>query len=287
MKKFLLGVLAGVLLAGLFGVVAVLVIAKLGSQEKTIERNSTLVLRIEGSVPEKPAPELPWPFGSGGSAPTVIDIWKTLKKAAADPKIRAVVLMPRGLSVGWGKLQEIRSGLMEFKKSGKPLMVFLRAPRTPEYYLATAGDKIHMVPEDYLDMKGLRAEITYYKGAMDKLGIRMEAEHAGKYKDALDTYTRTGMTPETKEVLNSMLDGLFGNLTQVIGESRKKPADEIRKLLDEGPFLAPDTIRFGLIDTLSYEDQFFDAVKKQLDMQELKKVGYADYAKATVKGVEG
>ena len=177
MKKFLLGVLAGVLLAGLFGVVAVLVIAKLGSQEKTIERNSTLVLRIEGSVPEKPAPELPWPFGSGGSAPTVIDIWKTLKKAAADPKIRAVVLMPRGLSVGWGKLQEIRSGLMEFKKSGKPLMVFLRAPRTPEYYLATAGDKIHMVPEDYLDMKGLRAEITYYKGAMDKLGIRMEAEH--------------------------------------------------------------------------------------------------------------
>jgi protease-4 len=286
MKKFLLGVLAGVLMVGLFGVVAVLVFAKLGSQEKNVEKNSTLILRLEGSISEKAGADMPFAFLGGSAPPTVTDVWKTLKKAAIDPKIKAVVLMPRGLSVGWAKLQEIRSGLVEFKKSGKPLLVFLRAPRTPEYYLATAGDRIHMVPEDYLDMKGLRAEITYYKGALDKLGVKMEAEHAGKYKDALDSYTRTGMTPESREALELLIDGLFGHLSDTIGEARKKSGAEVRKMLDDGPFLADQALAAGLIDALSFEDQFFDEVKQKIGM-EVKRVSLAEYSRAQVDGFEG
>ena len=147
MKKFFLGVLAGVLMAGLFGVVAILVAAKLGSQEKSVENNSTLVLRLEGAISEKPGADMPFGFLGGAAPPTVTDVWKSLKKAAIDPKIKAVVLMPRGLSVGWAKLQEIRGGLIEYKASGKPLFVFLRAPRTPEYYLATAADRMTRVCE--------------------------------------------------------------------------------------------------------------------------------------------
>ncbi|MBI2686819.1 MAG: signal peptide peptidase SppA [Acidobacteria bacterium] len=286
MKKFLLGVLAGVLMAGLFGVVALLVIAKLGSQERSVEKDSTLVLRLEGAISEKAGPDMP-AFLGGAAPPTVTDIWKTLKKAAIDPKIKAVVLMPRGLSVGWAKLQEIRGSLVEYKASGKPLFVFLRAPRTPEYYLATAADRIHMVPEDYLDMKGLRAEITYFKGAFDKLGVKMEAEHAGKYKDALDSFTRTNMTPESREALDLLLDGLYNHLSDTIGQARKKSGAEIRKMLDDGPFLADQAVSAGLIDALSFEDQFFDEVKQKTGGGELKKVGLGEYVKSTVDGFEG
>jgi len=286
MKKFLLGVLAGVLMAGLFGVVALLVLAKLGSNEKSVEKESTLVLRLEGSISEKSAADMPFGFLGGAAPPTVTDVWKSLKKAAIDPKIKAVVLMPRGLSVGWAKLQEIRGALVDYKASGKPLFVFLRAPRTPEYYLATAADRIHMVPEDLLDMKGLRAEITYYKGAMDKLGVKMEVEHAGKYKDAMDSFTRTDMTPESREALELLIDGLFVHLTDTIGGARKKPGADVRKLLDDGPFLADQAVAAGLVDALSYEDQFFDEVKQKIG-GEVNRVGLTDYTRTSVDGFEG
>lgn len=286
MKKFLLGVLAGVLMAGLFGVVGFLVLAKLGSQEKSVEKNSTLVLRLEGAISEKSGPDMPFGFLGGAAPPTVTDVWKSLKKAAIDPKIKAVVLMPRGLSVGWAKLQEIRGGLIEYKASGKPLFVYLRAPRTPEYYLATAADRIHMVPQDYLDMKGLRAEITYYKGAFDKIGVKMEAEHAGKYKDALDSFTRTNMTPESREALELLIDGLFGNLAETIGEARKKSPADVRKMLDDGPFLADQAVTAGLVDKLSYEDEFFDEVKQKIGM-DVKRVGLGEYGRTRVDGFEG
>lgn len=286
MKKFLLGVLAGLLMAGLFGVVALLVLARLGSPEKSVETGSTLVLRLEGAIPEKPGPDMPFGFLGGAAPPTVTDVWKTLKKAAIDPKIKAVVLMPRGLSIGWAKLQELRSALVAFKASGKPVFVFLRAPRTPEYYLATVAERIYMVPEDMLDMKGIRAEITYFKGAMDKLGIKLEAEHAGKYKDALDTYTRTGMTPESREALDLLLDGLYADLAGTIGGARKKSPDEVKKILDDGPFLADQAKAAGLVDVVGYEDQFFDEVKAKTG-GEVKKASLGDYLHTSVSGFEG
>jgi len=286
MKKFLLGVLAGILMAGLFGFVAVLVLAKLGSSEKSVGKDSTLVLRLEGEIPEKPAADMPFGFLGGDAPPTVTDVWKSLKKAAIDPKIKAVVLMPRGLSVGWAKLQEIRGALVDFKASGKPLFVFLRAPRTPEYYLATAAERIHIVPEDLLDMKGLRAEITYFKGTLDKLGVVMEVEHAGKYKDAMDSFTRTNMSPESREALDLLIDGLYDHLSATIGGARKKSPADVKKILDDGPFLADQALAAGLVDAVSYEDQFFDEVKKKIG-GDVNRVGLGDYIHTTVDGFEG
>lgn len=286
MKKFLLGVVAGVLLAGLFGVVAALVFSKLGSRDTSVEKDSTLVLRLEGTISEKPGADMPFGFLGGAAPPTVTDVWASLKKAKIDPRIKAVVLMPRGLSVGWAKLQEMRGDLLDYKASGKPLFVFLRAPRTPEYYLATAADRINMVPGDMLDMKGMRAEITYFKGAMDRLGVKMEAEHAGKYKDALDSLTRTSMTPESREALDLLLDGLYGHLSETIGSARKKSAADVRTLLDDGPFLADQALGAGLVDALQFEDQFFDEVKKKIGV-DVKRVGVGSYARTRVDGFEG
>ncbi len=280
MKKFLIGLVVGLALAGMFVLIAVLAMAKLGDQKPTVAKDATLVLRLEGEIPEKAPLDMGIPFLQDAPPATVIDIWQSLQRAAVDPKIKAVVLMPRDMAVGWAKLQELRGDLLEFKKSGKPLLVFLRAPRTPEYYLATAADKIYLVPEDMLDMKGVRAEVTYFKGALDKIGAKMEAEHAGKYKDALDTYTRTGMTPETREVLNSVLDGLYGHLVETISGARKMSVEEAKAAIDQGPFLAEQAVKLKLADAVLYEDQFFDEVKKAIGGAEVKKVALRDYLRS-------
>jgi protease-4 len=131
-----------------------------------------------------------------------------------------------------------------------------------------------------LDMKGVRVEMTYFKGALDKIGAKMEAEHAGKYKDALDTYTRTGMTPETREVLNSVLDGLYGHLIETISSARKMSVAEAKAAIDQGPFLAGQAVKLKLADAALYEDQFFDEVKKAIGGAEVKKVSLRDYVRS-------
>ena len=105
------------------------------------------------------------------------------------------------MGIGWAKLQELRSDIIEFKKSGKPVYAYLRGAGTHEYYLATAADRIFMGPEEELDVKGLRVELMYVKGTLDKLGVQAEFEHVGKYKDAPDMFTKTSSSPETRRVV--------------------------------------------------------------------------------------
>ena len=99
MKKFLLGLLAGLLLAGLSVFILFFAAIKLSDTQPTIAQGSTLVLRLEGEISERPEVEVPFP-GFGQPALTVHDAWSMLKKAAADPKIKAIVLMPAGLQAG-------------------------------------------------------------------------------------------------------------------------------------------------------------------------------------------
>jgi len=151
MAKFFLGLVAGVLLA-VFLVVALLVLAVVVSrQPPEVAANSVLVLRLHGEIPEKPGIEMPDFLGGGDAPATVANVWMALRKAAADRHIKAVLLEPEDLSVGWARIEEIRSDIEKFRQSGKPLIAYLRAPGTRDYYLATAAEKIYMAPEDLLD----------------------------------------------------------------------------------------------------------------------------------------
>src|SRR5258707_7734174 len=105
---------------------------------------------------------------------TILESWEVLKRAAGDARSKAIVLEPRGLEVGWAKLQELHDDILTFRKSGKPVYAFLRGAGGREYYVATAADRIYMTQEDELDLKGLRAELVFVKGTLDKLGVDME-----------------------------------------------------------------------------------------------------------------
>ena len=290
MAKFLIGLITGVIVTVLLAGVGFLALARFGSEKRVVvPDNATLVLRLEGEIPERAPIEFPIPFLQQQTPATVKDVWELLRKAAADPRIKAVVLEPRGVSAGWAKLEEIRADLEQFRKSGKPLVAFLKSPGTREYYLATAADRVYMDPEEYLDLKGLRAEALYFKGTLDKLGVQVEVEHAGKYKDFGDMFTRTDMSPETKEVLNSILDDVYGRLLASIASARKKSVDEVRATIDEGPFLAQQAVSKGLIDSLRYEDQMFGELQDRLKAGDLHKLSHHDYMRvpASSLGLEG
>src|SRR6266567_32790 len=290
MAKFLIGLVTGAILTILCGVVLVFSLARFGTDKRVaVPDNATLVLQLEGEIPERPPVEYPIPFFEQHTPSTVKDVWELLRKAAVDSRVKAVVFEPRNLDAGWAKLEEIRAGLENYRKSGKPLVAYLKGPTTREYYLASAADRIYMGPEEYLDVKGLRAAMMFFKGSLDKLGVQVEIEHAGKYKDFGDMFERTDMSAETKEVMNSVLDDVYGRLLSTLASARNKTVEEIRATIDEGPFLANQAVAKGLIDSLRYEDQMFGELKDRLKSGELKKLSHRDYMKVTAAslGLEG
>jgi len=285
MAKFLIGVVTGIILVFLILFIGVFAVARLREKPPSIADGSTLMLELDGDIPERAPVEFPIPFLQQKTPPTVAEIWTTLRKAAADGRIRAIVFEPRDLQIGWAKLQEIHDDLEGFRKSGKPIYAYLKTPGAREYYLATAANRIYMDPEDELNLKGMRFELMYFHNTLDKLGVQVEIEHAGKYKDFGDMFTRTSMSLETKEVLTSILDGLYGNLVQTIAAARKKTPDQIRSTIDQGPFLSPEAKGQGLIDGLLYEDQMFEEVKAKLAGGDLKKLSLHDYLKIPASAV--
>jgi protease-4 len=288
MQRFLLGFFAGILAAGLVGVILVFALIRLGGERKvSVPDSAALVLHLEGEVPEQAPIEIP--FFQEQQPMTVLETWQLLRKAAADSRIKALIIEPRDLRAGWAKIEEIRDDILTFKKSGKPVFAYLRGAGTHEYYLATAADQVFMAPEDLLDVKGLRVELMFVKGTLDKLGVEMEFEHVGKYKDAPDMYTRTSSSPETREVMNQILDRFFGDLIATIAEGRKRSADEIRAAVDAGPFVGKEAHERGLVDALAFEDEMYDRLKDRLKLGEIKRIGENDYATipASSLGLEG
>src|ERR1700728_3244037 len=179
MKKFALGFVIGLLFAGLVVLIIGAAATRFSDGPPAVADGSTLVLHLEGDLPEQPQVTLPIPFLEDQQPMTMVETWQLLRKAAIDTRIKAVVLEPRDLGVAWPTLQELRGSILAFKKTGKPVYAYLRGAGTKEYYVATAADRVFMAPEDELDVKGLRAELMFVKGTLDKLGVGLEFEHVG------------------------------------------------------------------------------------------------------------
>src|SRR5258708_31465665 len=111
MKKFLLGILCGIVLAALAGIVLIFAAARFGDRKPSIADGSTLVLRLAGEIPERAPVEISLPFFEETGSPTILETWAALNRAANDPKIKAVVLEPRGIRTGWGQVQELRGAI--------------------------------------------------------------------------------------------------------------------------------------------------------------------------------
>ncbi len=284
MKKFLLGLVSGFVLAGLAAVILAFALMRIGDRRAAVPDGSLLVMRLEGQVPEQAPVTIPLPWFESQAQSTVADLWTLLRQAEKDNHIKAILIEPRGIGAGWAKLDELRAGIGQFKKSGKPVYAYLRNPGAREYYLATAADKIYFNPEDLLDLKGMRAELSFYRRTLDKLGVQVEVEHAGKYKDAADSFVRTGPTPETREVIDAILDQVFGHLVDSIAAARKLEPARVRALIDEGPFLDKAALSAKLIDGLLYEDQVRDELKKVLKTTSLERLSHRDYLRSNAFG---
>jgi len=182
-----------------------------------------------------------------------------LRRAKSDPRIESVLIVPTPFqSPYWGKVQELRDAVLDFRKSGKRISAYLEYAGEREYYLATAADKIYLVPTGSLDVTGVATYELFLKGTLDKVGARADFEKIGEYKTAPNQLTQTTFTPAHREMTESLSRDMYEQLVRGIAETRKKKVEDVRALIDDGPFLGRDAVRLGLVDGLAYEDQLDD-----------------------------
>src|SRR5919201_6850005 len=151
----------------------------------------------------------------------------------------------------WGKVQEIREAVLDFKKSGKPIYAYLEYGGDREYYLATAADKVFLMPSSPLDLVGVATYELFLRGTLDKIGATPDLHHIGNYKTAVNTFTQKGFTPAHKEMDESLNRDLYEQIVRGIADGRKKSEQEIRGLIDDGPFMPEDALHAGLVDDVA------------------------------------
>jgi len=224
-------------------------------REPAVPRQSVLVLRVGGDLVEVAGNDVVG-YLRGAKRPTVRAIVDTLRKAKVDARVQSVLLKPTGFeSPFWGKVQEIRDAVLDFKKSGKPVYAYLEYGGDREYYLATAADKIFILPAANLDLSGVATYAVFLRGTLDKIGAYADLHHIGKYKTASNQFTEKGYTAAHREMDESLNRDVYEQLVRGIADGRKKSEADVRGLLDQGPFLPEDALRSGLVDDVLYEDQ--------------------------------
>ena len=230
-----------------------------GGGGPSVAGNSVLLMRVSGDLQEIE------PGGVIGqfleSPPTVRSVTEALRKAKVDTRVTGVVIRPSGTAALWAKVQEVRDAIIDFRSSGKPIIAYLEQGGEQEFYLASAADQVFLMPTASLDLTGMATYELFLRGTLDKIGAYPDALHVGDYKTASNIYTETGYTPAHREMAESLNRDLYDQLVQGLAEGRHKSEDEIRALIDHGPFLPEDAVRAGLIDDVAYEDELDDKAR--------------------------
>jgi protease-4 len=178
-----------------------------------------------------------------------------LQRAKEDETVNGIIVKLGLDGYSMGRTQEMRDAILDFRSSGKRAVCYMDLAGDKEYYLAAACDEVVLNSAGYLSLDGLRSEVTFYKGALDKIGVEADLYRIGKYKSAAEMFTRDSMSNAYRESLNSTLDDLYEQMVSGIAEGRGISAVEVRKRIDQGPYTAREAAEAGLVDSLIYADQ--------------------------------
>ncbi len=243
-------------------VVGVVFAVRRARQAPAVKPGSYLLLELGGSYGEGP------PQGILGSLlhhreRMLMDTLTMLRVAQRDARIAGVIARVRRLDVGWGKLQDIRDALVEFKQSGKPLVSLLEEEAhgsNREYYLASAADRVYLAPNVTAPLSGLSATSLFLGGVWEKLDIDMTVEKIGAYKSFGDMLGSKEMTPANREMTVSILTSLNDQFLAGIAQARGLDLQGVKAIVDDCPVAPADFEAARLADGTRYLEDLHEEI---------------------------
>ena len=271
------------LLLGGLGAVTLVAALRLRTPRVATTSETALVFDVPATLDETEPPERRLALQSGRGRLTLFTVVDAITRAADDDKVGAIVLHVDGIDWGWAKLAEVRDALARFGEAGKPVYASLSGGGEAEYLLASSAHIVSMPPTARLQLDGLSASVMFLRGTFDKIGVSPNFVHVGRYKSAVEGYTRTGLSPPAREALEALLDDHYRLLVDSLATARGGTPEDIQAQMEEGPFEASEALERGLIDTLLYRVEL-DSLATYQGEERLSTLSFRRYAERARRG---
>jgi protease IV len=196
------------------------------------------------------------------------DLLDGLRRAAADDRVRALVVKVGGSRIGLAKIQELRAAIGDFRASGKLAVAWAESfgefvQGNLPYYLASGFDRVYLQPSGSLGLTGVAVQQVFFRDALEKLGVGFESAKRYEYKSAPEQFTESGFTGPAREAEARLAESVTEQLVGAIAAGRGLSVEQALALLARGPFLAAQALTEGLVDGLLYRDEVYDQVRKE------------------------
>jgi protease-4 len=262
----------------LLGIVTAIVSST--ENEVVIKEKSILELKLDAEVvdraPNDPFQNIDIPMFMSAHKLGLDQVLSAIEKAETESNIEGIFLRLDNLSAGYSACEEIRTALEKFKKSGKFIYAYSEVYSQKAYYLASVADKVFINPEGMLMFTGISANASYFKKALDKLGIEMQVIRHGKFKAAVEPFMLEKMSPENREQIEGYIGSIWNSMLKKISASRNISITQLNTIADENMLYrsAENYLKYNLVDSIVYEDQLFDFIREKIDLKANKEISF-------------
>ena len=290
MRQFLKYVLATIVGLLLFFFVGFVLVAGIGAalssssdKRTTVKEKSVLKLDLDKPIQERSVDNPFEGFGSisgPGDAIGLIELKQALKEAKDDDNIEGIYLQAESPQAGWASLEEVRNALVDFRQSKKFVYAYAETMTEKGYYLASVADKIYLNPVGDLEWNGLNAELSFFKGTLDKLSLKPEIFKVGEFKSAVEPFIRENMSEPNRLQVTSFLNSVNNHMLANVARSRGLRVDSLKRYADNLTIQKPaDALRTKLVTNVGYQDELESLIRKQLGVEAKKKINYVSLGK--------
>lgn len=262
------GIIISTFLIFVFFIVLIVGVVSSMDEDKSVDvlSNSVLYLNLDQNIKErasnKTLDNLPLIGSGGGKSIGFNEVIKALKRAKTDDNIKCIYLNVTSPGAGKATLKEIRDALIDFKTSKKKIIAYSEVYTQDAYYLASVADKVYLNPQGALEFKGFSSQLTFFKGAMEKLGVEAQIIRVGNYKSAVEPFINDKMSDYNRKQVTAYLGGLYSTFLDGISKSRNIPTDSLYKYADAYRIQEPkDALKYKMVDGLKYKDEVLDELK--------------------------
>lgn len=222
-----------------------------------------------------------------GKSNGILEYIRSIEYAASDPAVKFIYMNLSNINAGTTHIEEIRSALLKFRESGKPVIAYADDFSQGAYYLASVSDKIYLNPTGSSILTGVSTSTIFFKDLLDKLGVQVQLIRHGKFKAAAEQFISNKMSDENREQLKAYIDAVWGTWVADISKSRSIPVEEINKFTDEiSLYNSKSALDNKLVDGLLYKDEMIDTIAHLFGVEKEKDIKMMDnitYYKAIKK----
>ena len=197
-----------------------------------------------------------------------LQVMRAIEAAAQDENIEGIYINLTGAGTASAALlEEVRGYITSFKESEKFVIAYGETYSQGGYYLASVADSIYLNPVGEMEWRGLAAQVMFYKGLLDKLGVEPQVFRHGTFKSAIEPYILDRMSPANRTQMETYINSIWGTIVEDVAEERNISIDTLNIYANElSAMMAEDALQARMVDGLKYEDEVEDIMREKLEL---------------------